>query len=388
MRCVPAHDFNVSKAITWRSAIADDPPYQRESSIWSLAKQQLFIDSLLNGYDVPKIYLHDLRGKHPTRVYAIVDGKQRLTTIWRYLTDAFPLADDFKIEPANLPELPEGVPHPQAGQRFSELDPGWQQVLRTTHLAVVLIQNATEEDIEELFSRLNNGEPLNAAEKRNAMGGDATKLVRAIAGHRFFLEHVRFTNARYQHHDAAARLLVLEAAARDGAAALPDLRSRSLDAFIHDNRRIQAARRRELRDRVTDVQDRLCHVFAARDPLLAGQATPPLYYLVVRGVTTQAPAGWAGVLREALAAFEQDRRTQLQRTEEEQDPELREFSELMQSGVNEPRSLSRRLAILRHRIRRTRPILADVLPEEEGGGATSADTPSGTERRSHVHSKA
>ena len=62
MRCVPAHDFTVMKAYLWRSAINEKPPYQRESSVWSLEKQQLFIDSLLNGYDVPKIYLHDLRG--------------------------------------------------------------------------------------------------------------------------------------------------------------------------------------------------------------------------------------------------------------------------------------------------------------------------------------
>ena len=66
-------------------AIDENAPYQREGAVWSLEQQQLFIDSLLNGYDVPKIYLHDLRGKHPTKVYAIVDGKQRLTTIWRFL---------------------------------------------------------------------------------------------------------------------------------------------------------------------------------------------------------------------------------------------------------------------------------------------------------------
>ena len=386
MRCVPAHDFSVSKAIAWHSAIADDPPYQRESSIWSLAKQQLFIDSLLNGYDVPKIYLHDLRGKHPTRVYAVVDGKQRLTTIWRYLADEFPLADDFRTEPANLPDLPAGVAHPHAGQRFSELDPAWQQVLHTTHLAVVLIQNATEEDIEDLFSRLNNGEPLNAAEKRNAMGGEATKLVRAIAGHRFFREHVRFTNARHHHHDAAARLLVLEAAALDGAVGLPDLRSRSLDAFIRDNRRMPGGRRRDLRERVIQGLDRMCAVFEAKDPLLASQAAPALHHLVVQSVVAQPPAGWASALRTALADFQEARRAQLQRIEEEQDPELREFNELMQTGANEPRNLSRRLAILLRRLRSASPILADALPAEDDG-STSADAPSGAGARSHVHSR-
>jgi hypothetical protein len=361
MRCVPAHDFTVAKALAWRSAIADDPPYQRESSIWSLEKQQLFVDSLLNGYDVPKIYLHDLRGKHPTRVYAVVDGKQRLTTIWRFTTDEFALADDFKIEPANLPDLPEGVPHPAAGQRFSQFHPAWQHVLRTTYLAVVLIQNATEEDIEDLFSRLNNGEPLNAAEKRNAMHGDATRLVRTIAAHRFFRERVRFTNARYHHHDAAARLLVIEAAALRGTGTVPDLRSRALDSFMRANRRIPPADRRELRDRVSRHLDRMCEVFASHDPLLASQASPQLYYLLVRQVSGTAPHGWEIALRDGLAEFHEDRRAQLQRPEEEQDPVLREFSELMHTGANEPRSLSRRLVILVRRLRQSTVALDDVI---------------------------
>src|SRR5919198_2448554 len=175
MRCRLAHDFTVAKVLAWRHALYDDPPYQRQSAVWSLDRQQRFIDSLLNGYDVPKIYLHDLRGQHPTRVYALVDGKQRVTTIWRFLRDEFPLSPSFQVEEANLPELPPGTPPPLAGQRFSELHPAWQAVLRGTGLSVVLIQNATEEDIEELFARLNNGQPLNAAEKRNARGGEMAK---------------------------------------------------------------------------------------------------------------------------------------------------------------------------------------------------------------------
>ena len=55
VRCVPAPDFTVGKALAWRSSIDADVPYQRESFVWSLEQQQLFIDSLLNGYDVPKI---------------------------------------------------------------------------------------------------------------------------------------------------------------------------------------------------------------------------------------------------------------------------------------------------------------------------------------------
>jgi len=39
------------------------PRYQRDGGIWSLAKKQLFIDSLLNGYDIPKIYFNDVKNE-------------------------------------------------------------------------------------------------------------------------------------------------------------------------------------------------------------------------------------------------------------------------------------------------------------------------------------
>ncbi len=362
MRCVPARDFTVAKALAWRSAIADDPPYQRESSVWSTEKQQLFVDSLLNGYDVPKIYLHDLRGKHPTRVYAVVDGKQRLSTIWRFLTDELPLADDFRIETANLPDLPEGVTHPRAGERFSQLHPEWQRVLRQTYLAVVLIQNATEADIEDLFSRLNNGEPLNAAEKRNAVGGDAVRLVRTIAAHRFFRDRVRFPHLRYQHHDAAARLLVIEDALLRGRTDLPDLTGRTLDRFARDSRRIAPAHRRLLRERVVAVLDRLADAFEAHDPLLASQGAVLPLYLVARSLPDDLPDGWAPALRAAYGRFHEDRRASLGRPEAEQEPDLREFTRLLHTAANDGRNVGARHRLLVARLRREDPLLASLLP--------------------------
>ncbi len=37
-----------------------DPDYQRISDVWTKSKKQLLIDSLLNGFDIPKIYLYEL----------------------------------------------------------------------------------------------------------------------------------------------------------------------------------------------------------------------------------------------------------------------------------------------------------------------------------------
>jgi hypothetical protein len=159
MRCVPAHPFTVGKALAWRSAIDIDPPYQRPADAWDLRRQQRFIDSLINGFDVPKFYLHDVRGgERPTIAYTVVDGKQRLSAIWSYLADGFGLADDFRST-ARPPGL-EGVPRPTAGMRSSDLPPAWRSELLRTYLTVVLIQDATLDEIEELFARLNSGVPL------------------------------------------------------------------------------------------------------------------------------------------------------------------------------------------------------------------------------------
>jgi hypothetical protein len=358
MRCVPAHHFTVAKASRWRSAIEDRPPYQREGAAWSVDKQQLFIDSLLNGYDVPKIYLHDLRGRHPTRVYAIVDGKQRLTTIWSFLDGDLPLAPEFALEAANAPTLPPGTVPPRGGQRFGELDVHWQRALLATYLSVVLIRDADEQDIEALFSRLNNGEPLNAAEKRNAMGGDAVRLIRELAQRPSFLERLPFTNRRHQHHDLAARLLVLEAARAADPDALPDLRSGALDAFVRERRRLAAHDRSTLAARVDAGLARLDATFRTADPLLGSPAQVLLAYLFLDRVRDRDQADPVE-LRTFLEWFQHQRLAALEHPAPGGDPALLEFTELMQHAVNDPRNVSRRLAILESAFERAGPRRAE-----------------------------
>ena len=354
MRCVPAHHFTVAKALAWRSAIEERPPYQRESAVWSLEKQQLFIDSLLNGYDVPKTYLHDLRGEEPTKVYSIVDGKQRLTAIWDFLADEFALASDFRVEPANLPELPPAAVAPGGGLRFSELGRAWQGVLRDTYLSVVLIRNATEDDIEELFSRLNNGEPLNAAEKRNAMGGEMVRLIREVAHRPFFTEQLHFSNGRHQHYDLAARFLVLADAQVRAEPELPDLRSQALDAFVRLHRRLADQAREALLEGLDARLAVLEATFGPADPLLASPAQALLHAVfvddVARGTAWAAPgparAAPDPAIRAFLEEFQRTRLAALDQAEGKRDETYVEFSELMQHAVSDPRNLRRRLTIL------------------------------------------
>src|SRR2546430_1072171 len=53
LKCV-TKPFTLGTFLVTRNAININPPYQRESGVWSTAKKQLFIDSLMNEFDVPK----------------------------------------------------------------------------------------------------------------------------------------------------------------------------------------------------------------------------------------------------------------------------------------------------------------------------------------------
>lgn len=60
-----------------------DPSYQRRS-VWSPKDRRFFLDTILRGYPSPAIYLHKtVKDGHP--IYAVVDGKQRLETIFRFV---------------------------------------------------------------------------------------------------------------------------------------------------------------------------------------------------------------------------------------------------------------------------------------------------------------
>ena len=64
-----------------------DPPVLHEGADWAKDKQQLFIDSMLCGFDTPKMYFRtvermmDVDGRRRYINYDVIDGRQRLLAI-------------------------------------------------------------------------------------------------------------------------------------------------------------------------------------------------------------------------------------------------------------------------------------------------------------------
>lgn len=345
MSCV-TQQFPISRLYVEANIIDDSPDYQRESAIWSKEKQQLFIDSIFHEYDIPKIYFHDLRSMEGQLVhFAIIDGKQRLFAVHNFLGDGFPLAEDFEY----VYTSPEGEFILEGGPDvfFSQIDPFFQTLFQSRALDVVLVRDADEEDIEELFSRLNNGEPLTAAEKRNAIGGDMTKLVREIAQHKFFTERIKFQTKRRQDYEAAVKLLILEDNEIRGAGLFCDLKKKFLDDLVKTNRSMSSDRKKKLSNRVSKNLNRMERIFARTDPLLRKQAYVPLYYLFVKSLAANyGAAKLTSKIKAFLAWFTVQRVNNNQVEEESRDVSLVEFGRLMQQGTNDKGSLETRVSIL------------------------------------------
>jgi hypothetical protein len=64
-----------------KNRIDTNPDFQRPP-VWSRSQKQLLIDTILRGYDVPKLYWRKT-GSGPDR-YDVVDGQQRLRAIFEF----------------------------------------------------------------------------------------------------------------------------------------------------------------------------------------------------------------------------------------------------------------------------------------------------------------
>ena len=259
-----------------RGKLDMNPVYQRESDIWDLDKKQLLVDTILNRFDVPKIYLH----KFPAPVmkngvpyeYAVIDGKQRLTTVWAFIEGAFALAHDFDYL-TDPTVIPKDMKYADLAKAYPEVKQDFDSFI----LDVVVIETDEIEIIEDLFSRLNEAVPLNAAEKRNAFPGAFPRAIRTLAQHNFFEKKLPFTNTRYRHYDMVAKMLMSES--RE---AVVDTKKAYLDHFFKENADIKEADADVVIEKLNGHLDALAQIFTDKDPLLRSVGIVTLYYHLVR----------------------------------------------------------------------------------------------------------
>jgi Protein of unknown function DUF262 len=333
---------------TERQEIDPQPEYQREGGIWTLEKRRLLIDSIINDYDLPKIYFHILQptGTKEEKKFAIIDGRQRLETIWDFIDGKFTLADDFeyqrddKIKLAKLSYKDIADNYPKIKVKFDSF------VLPIVTVSVIGDDSYI---IEDMFSRLNEAVALNAAEKRNAIGGDMVRVISRISKHEFFSRQVKFKNNRYQHRESAARFALIEDFINPerGMPHLVDTKKVFLDELATKYKSGNKTRVGKLESLVTATLDEMSKKFTEQDEILAAQGTLVVYYLVFKAAMINGEL--ARLNRRKLLDF----RTKLAANRSlaanditKANFDFLEFDRLNQQGTNDASSIRERARII------------------------------------------
>lgn len=139
------------------NAIQVNRQYQRSDRVWPLAAQSFLIESVLLGYPIPKLFFFQQTDRVSRKtVNYIVDGQQRSVAIKAFYDDDLRLSRTLEFDEAR-------------GRRYSDLPDELQDRFLTYGLGIDYFVNTTEDDVREVFRRINSYEvPLNPEEQRHA----------------------------------------------------------------------------------------------------------------------------------------------------------------------------------------------------------------------------
>lgn len=136
------------------------PDFQRQY-VWKPKQRSALIESLLLGIPLPSFYFNE----DASARLQVVDGVQRLTTIYRYLIDkSFSLGKVTYL-------------HDLEGQSFDDLSPLFRRRLNSAQFVAHVIDPQTPYRVKfDIFRRINTGgSPLSAQEIRHCMSGTRSR---------------------------------------------------------------------------------------------------------------------------------------------------------------------------------------------------------------------
>ena len=167
------------------------PSFQRYY-VWSDNQASKLIESIFLKLPIPIIYL----AEEQAGGYSVIDGQQRLTALFQYLDNIYPLGGLEVLKDLN-------------GKRFSQLSKEGQGLLESYVLTVVRIDRESHPDIKfEVFERLNTGSvKLNDQEVRNAVyRGPYNDHLRTLARNSTFWKLLGQTDAHKRMSDVELAL--------------------------------------------------------------------------------------------------------------------------------------------------------------------------------------
>lgn len=259
------------------------PEYQRDA-VWSREQKQLLIDSIIRNMDIPKLYFRKLYDD-PQYEYEIIDGQQRIRTVYEFHNNEFPLSEKFSDS---------GL----GGLYYRDLPEDIKDAIDLYQFSITVIDEADDDEVRDMFYRLQNGKPLNAAEKRNAVGGNMRDFIANLVNTHPVFQAYRRDNQRFAHEQMLGQCIVLELTGN-----ITDVKSAQLDRLYRSYTDFNPDG--VVANRIKRILNYLAKAFKEPTPEFRGRAQfVSLYWLVSQTLDIYTMTGQEGQLRNFFIDFE------------------------------------------------------------------------------------
>lgn len=179
-----------------------EPDFQRDI-VWNTERQQKLVDSILRGWHIPPIHLVEIAGKG---IFEVLDGKQRLTSIFNFIEGKFGFNSNFVPGIDEFSNL--------EGLKFNQFPVEIQEKFLQQPIRIFKVRDVLQNEAVELFLRLNTSVIVTASEKRNCIYGKVKDFLRREILDKYSLlfseKTLGFSNLRMAYQDFLDKIFFLE----------------------------------------------------------------------------------------------------------------------------------------------------------------------------------
>ena len=233
-----------------------------------------------------------------------MDGQQRIDAIYSYSEGAFPL-----LKPSEsgfrFPNFVRNEVCPWGGKRYEELSEELKQRLNESKVIAYEISAINENEVRDLFIRLQGGTPLTPQDKRDSWPGNFTEFVLRVGGKTgvekwygfdLFKQNLKVSNES-RRRQLVAQIFMLFFSVKEETR-FCDLKSVNIDEFYHHH--VDFDEKSKNTKRFEKICKILNEIFSGR-PKIAGHHLIHSF-LLVDSLLDEYASGWephlAGVLHE------------------------------------------------------------------------------------------
>lgn len=168
------------KQVNEQKELEMKPPFQR-NPVWVTRQKSYLMDTILNKYPIPEIYMQETADENGKARYVIIDGQQRIRSVLEFL------AGKFSIDEKESPEF--------HGAYFDDLSIDEKKAFFQYNFVVRILPDIPDVELRAIFQRLNkNVVALNRQELRQATySGPFISLMNTLSDREAFSKIGLFT---------------------------------------------------------------------------------------------------------------------------------------------------------------------------------------------------